>query len=163
MKIFIKKNEQWLDLDTLTDNVFFNSMDGYDGSEKTSLFKAVLEPNENSLENFSMRFLHNHLNNVFPFLPLAGTYKVECLNGDIRIAGKIKYSVKTNVDENSLNSGLSITPDENGVFRLGDLTEENDLIFSITCLTEQRITNNFGEKIEVTSIDLSFLYQENEL
>lgn len=163
MKIFIYKNNEWINLETISDNVFFNALDGYNGSQKTSFFKAILEPNETNLDNFSLRFLHNYNNVVFPFETIIGTYDVQCINGDPRLAGKIKYSLKLNVDENDILSGTNIIPDENGVFRLGDLTLENEIKFSITCLTLPRIISNFGEKVEVTSIDLSFLYQENEL
>lgn len=163
MKIYIYKNQEWIDFEEITDNVFFNALDGYNGSEKTSIFKVVLESNESNLENFSLRFLHNYNTNIFPFETILGTYEVQCLNGDPRLSSKIKYSVKNNIDETNVLSGVNIVPDENGVFRLGDLTIDNEIKFSINCITLPRIINNFGEKIEVTSIDLSFLYQENEL
>lgn len=161
MKLMIYKEQSWIDFETLEEPIFNSGLDGYNGSEKVTFFKVVKEVNDLELNNVSIRLVHFFNNEEHPLEKIANTNEVQIISGDEILKEKIKYSMNCNINLSDLTSGTPIIPDENGIFRIGDLTSsKTEIQFGIKTIALPRIVTNFSQKVELSNLYLQFYYSE---
>ena len=149
------KNNQWNNINTVGDNEIFYSLDGYSGSENTVFFRLKNELGDLKRSNVMLRLVE--LYNGTEYGLVKSDNSVAASGGNPKLDGKISYSIKNAVTLNDLQSGVTVVPDENGFFRLGDLEQgTGEFLLAVTVKSESRVLLSFGELLKVSDIFFYF-------
>ena len=153
-------NNKWSDIDSLNENNFFSDLDGYNGSEKTVFFRFINESGDTQKNNVLLRIVEKYNSIEYPLAKFDNLVKAS--GGNPKIDSKISYSVLRNADPLNTTLGVISVPDENGVFKIGDLPVDNgSLIFAVTLKIDSRIIIDFGESLKVSDIFFRFSASTN--
>lgn len=160
MKAQYYVNSEWLDIDVSNENNFFSDLDGYNGDSKTVFLRFVNEINDLQKNNVLLRIVEKYNSVEFPLTKSDNV--VIPKGGNPKIDSKLSYAVLRNADPTDPTFGVVAAPDENGVFKLGDLAANSGvLVFAVTLKIDSRIIIDFGESLKVANIFFRFSASTN--
>ena len=149
------KNSVWHDINSVGDNEIFDNLDGYSGSETVVFFRIVNSTGDIKRNNVLLRLVEVYNNIEFPLQK--STDCVVTSGGNPKLDKKLQYFVKSGTTLGNYETGVLMTPDDNGLIKRGDLEAENGIInFAVKVKTDGKVLLSFGEILKVSDIYFYF-------